>query len=186
MVIWLHLQYNFKDPNKVKRIRNYALKCNLYLYFLILQKLQISGKKCWCQSSRGVIYIFYIMSFLSCHLYIFWIFFNQSILVPSFIMVGYVRQILGPRLPPIHEQPLKGPSWIAFLFLKKLQTFRPQHRCIPIAKFLIIRNTGVFLFWKTSANDCCIIFLMIHYHTNLKLQGSDCMTTSGFKVESHV
>ena len=108
------------------------------MYFLILQKLQISGKKCWCQSSRGVIYIFYIMSFLSCHLYIFWIFFNQSILVPSFIMVGYVWQILGPRLPPIHEQPLKGPSWIAFLFLKKLQTFRPQHRCIPIAKFLII------------------------------------------------
>ena len=25
----------FKDSNKVKRNRNYALKCNLYLYFLI-------------------------------------------------------------------------------------------------------------------------------------------------------
>ena len=25
----------FKDSNKVKRNRNYALKCNLFLYFLI-------------------------------------------------------------------------------------------------------------------------------------------------------
>ena len=25
----------FKDSNKVKRNRNYALKCNLYMYFLI-------------------------------------------------------------------------------------------------------------------------------------------------------
>ena len=35
----------FKDSRKAKRIRNYVLKCNLYLYFLIQQNLLISGKK---------------------------------------------------------------------------------------------------------------------------------------------
>ena len=25
----------FKDPKKFKRIRNYMLKCNVYLYFLV-------------------------------------------------------------------------------------------------------------------------------------------------------
>ena len=34
-----------KDSNKVKRIENYVLKCNLYLYFLIQQKFLISSKK---------------------------------------------------------------------------------------------------------------------------------------------
>ena len=34
-----------KDPKRVKRIRNYLLKCNLYLYFLIQQKLWIFDKK---------------------------------------------------------------------------------------------------------------------------------------------
>ena len=32
--------------------------------------------------------------------------------MPSFIIVGYVWQILGRGLPPIREQPRKGPSWI--------------------------------------------------------------------------
>ena len=35
----------FKDSRKGKGIRNYILKCNLYLYFLIQQSLLISGKK---------------------------------------------------------------------------------------------------------------------------------------------
>ena len=35
----------FKDSRKVKRIRNYVSKCNLYLYFLILQNLLISREK---------------------------------------------------------------------------------------------------------------------------------------------
>ena len=34
----------FKDSKKVKRIIIYVLKCNLYLYFLMLQKLVISPK----------------------------------------------------------------------------------------------------------------------------------------------
>ena len=35
----------FKDSRKVRRIRNYVSKCNLYLYFLIKQNLLICGKK---------------------------------------------------------------------------------------------------------------------------------------------
>ena len=32
------IKRTFKDSEKVKRIRNYVLKCNLYLYFLIISK----------------------------------------------------------------------------------------------------------------------------------------------------
>ena len=39
------IKTTFKDSKKVKRIRNYILKCNLYPYFLIYQKLLNSGKK---------------------------------------------------------------------------------------------------------------------------------------------
>ena len=41
----IFMRTTFKDSNNVKRNRNYVLKWNLYLYFLIQQKLQISGKK---------------------------------------------------------------------------------------------------------------------------------------------
>ena len=55
-------------------------------------------KKRWCQqNSRGV----------SRDSYIFWIYFMEGITVPSFIIAGYVLQILGrgslfaPLPPPI-------------------------------------------------------------------------------------
>ena len=35
----------FKDSKKLKRIKNYVLKRNLYLYFLKKQKFLISGEK---------------------------------------------------------------------------------------------------------------------------------------------
>ena len=35
----------FKDSKTVKRTRNYILKCNLYQYFLISQKLLTFGEK---------------------------------------------------------------------------------------------------------------------------------------------
>ena len=35
----------FKDSTKVKKIKTYVLKCNLYLYFLIQQNSLISSKK---------------------------------------------------------------------------------------------------------------------------------------------
>ena len=50
-------------------------------------------KKCWCQqNSEGV----------SRDSYFFWIFSRQGITVPSFIIVGYVSQILAPSPPPPH------------------------------------------------------------------------------------
>ena len=45
----------FKDSRKGKGIRNYILKCNLYLYFLIKQNLLISGEKMLMSAKvRGV------------------------------------------------------------------------------------------------------------------------------------
>ena len=41
----MFIKATLKDSKKVKRIRNYDLKFNLYLYFLIEQKLLIHGKK---------------------------------------------------------------------------------------------------------------------------------------------
>ena len=40
----MFIQTTFKDSKKIKRIRNYVLKCNLHLYFLIKQNLLISGE----------------------------------------------------------------------------------------------------------------------------------------------
>ena len=96
----IFIRTTFKDSNKIKRNRNYALKCNLHMYFSIKQKLQTSGKKCRCQqNSRDV----------SCGLCIFWIFFRWGVSVPSFIIAGYVWQILDRRsFPPIPEQPWNG------------------------------------------------------------------------------
>ena len=58
----MFIKATFKYPNKSKRIRIYVSKCNLYLYFLMQQKLLISGEKCWYQQkSRSVsrdLYIF--------------------------------------------------------------------------------------------------------------------------------
>ena len=62
--------------------------------------------KCWCQQNFRV---------LSRDPYIFWVFFRLGIIVPSFITVGYVRQILGRGGlfgHPIREQLRKDPSWI--------------------------------------------------------------------------
>ena len=41
----MFIKTTFKDSKKVKGIKNYVLKCNLYLHFLIQQKLLISAKK---------------------------------------------------------------------------------------------------------------------------------------------
>ena len=41
----MFIKPTIQDSKKVQRIRNYVLKHNLYLYFLIKQKLRISGEK---------------------------------------------------------------------------------------------------------------------------------------------
>ena len=44
-IITIFIRTIFKDSKKVKIIRNYVSKCNLYLYFLIQQNLLISNEK---------------------------------------------------------------------------------------------------------------------------------------------
>ena len=44
-IVTIFIKTIFKDSRKVKRIRKYVLKCNLYLYFLIKQNLLISDEK---------------------------------------------------------------------------------------------------------------------------------------------
>ena len=44
-IITIFVKKIFKDSRKGKIVRNYALKCNLYLYFLIKQDLMISSEK---------------------------------------------------------------------------------------------------------------------------------------------
>ena len=52
----IFIKTTFKVSKKVKRIRNYVLKCNLYLYFLIQQKFLISGEKMLMSAElKGVI-----------------------------------------------------------------------------------------------------------------------------------
>ena len=63
----MFIRKTFRDSKIVERIRNYVLKCNLYLYFLILQKLLIFGEKILMSAElRGVSRV----------LYAFWIFFK--------------------------------------------------------------------------------------------------------------
>ena len=57
----MFIKATFKDLNKVKRIRTYALRCNLHLYFLIKQKLLISDKKnADVSRSQNVFHVIYI------------------------------------------------------------------------------------------------------------------------------
>ena len=44
-IVTIFIKAILKDLKKVKRIRNYVSKHNLYLYFLIEQNLLISGKE---------------------------------------------------------------------------------------------------------------------------------------------
>ena len=65
-IVTIFIKIFFKDSIKVERIRNYVLKCNLYQYFLIQQKLLISSKKnadVWrTQVVCHMIYMFFVPS----------------------------------------------------------------------------------------------------------------------------
>ena len=43
-IITMFIKAVFKDLTKIKRIRNYVPKCNMYLYFLISQDVVIFGE----------------------------------------------------------------------------------------------------------------------------------------------
>ena len=51
-IVTIFVKKIFKDSRKVKRITNYVLKCNLYLYLLIKQNLMISGEKILMSAER--------------------------------------------------------------------------------------------------------------------------------------
>ena len=70
----------FKNSKNFKRIRNYVLKRSLYLYFLISGENMLIDDVSITQGVCHVIYIFFGSSLAK---------------VPSFIIVGYVWQILG-------------------------------------------------------------------------------------------
>ena len=105
-IVTMFIKTIFKDSGKVKRIKNYLLKCNIYLYFLIYQNMLISGEKILMSAElKGCV----------TWLLLFWIFFRHGISVPSFLIVGYVRQTLDKMAflgLPIREQLQKRPSWI--------------------------------------------------------------------------
>ena len=84
----MFIKKTFNNTKKDKRIKNNVLKCNLHLYFLIQQKLLISGEKIMMSVILKKCVTWFIY---------FWIFFRWGITVLGFIIVGYVGQILGRR-----------------------------------------------------------------------------------------
>ena len=102
----MFIKTTFKGSKRVKRIRNYALKCNLYLYFLIKQRLLISGEKMlilaelkWC------------IKWFMCCLDLSWVKYNCVKFHQWRICVTDFRE--GDLFAPsIREQPRKGPSRI--------------------------------------------------------------------------
>ena len=63
----IFIKTTYKDSKKVKRFRNYLLKCSLYLYFLIWQIWLISNEKMLMSAE---------LKGLSRDLCVFWIFFR--------------------------------------------------------------------------------------------------------------
>ena len=101
-IITRFIKQIIKDSSKVKKIRNYVSKWNLYLYFLIQQNLLILGEK-MLTSAKTRACITWLIYFL---------------IYDWFIILGYVWQILRrgtfptPHRPPICEYPRKCPSWV--------------------------------------------------------------------------
>ena len=59
-IVTMSIKKIFEDPGKVKRIRNYVPKCDLYLYFLILQTLLISMKNADVSATQDVCHVVHI------------------------------------------------------------------------------------------------------------------------------
>ena len=101
-VVTIFIKVIFKDSRKVKRLRNYVSKCNPYLFFSYSKICSFPVKNSWCQQkSRGVWR----------DSYIFRTFFRKGITMPTFIIVGYVWQMLWREAFlafPVLEQPRKS------------------------------------------------------------------------------
>ena len=91
----IFIKTTLKDSKKVKRIRIYVLRCNLYLCSWYNKSYWFTVKNCWCQHNSKVV---------SRELYVF----CHS---RNFINVEYLWQILGRvpfRLLLIHESVIDG------------------------------------------------------------------------------
>ena len=87
------LKQSLKTKEKLKELQ-IKYQNAIYICISLYSKIcWFSVKKCWCKD-------------VSPDTYTFWISFRQSMTVPSFIIVGYVWQILGrggtfgPQTPP--------------------------------------------------------------------------------------
>ena len=67
-ILTMFLETIFKYSRKVKRIRNYVSKCNLYV-FLDIANSWFSVKRCWCQQNSRT---------MSRDSYILWTFFRSG------------------------------------------------------------------------------------------------------------
>ena len=87
-------------------------------------------KKCWCQQNSGGV---------SLDSYNFWIFFRKGITLPSFIILEYVRQILGRPFCPPH--PWAAPK----ISIKNRVNRNRQGSKEPVIllQFVIICQTGL-------------------------------------------
>ena len=110
------IKKTFKDSKKVKRIRNYMFKCNLYLYFVVRQKLLIFGEKIlsvelkWC--------VTWFINFFGG----LWVMHKCAKCHHCRISKTYFRErsLFGP--PNLWAAPKKGPSSIRLKSHKSFQT----------------------------------------------------------------
>ena len=103
-----------KDSRKVKRIRNYVSKSNLYMCFLIQQNLLIFGEK-MLMSAELKVCVTWFIHFMDLPLvrYNCAKFHHCRICVPDFRKAGAQKAPL-----PIREQPQKSPFWIGLTWSK--------------------------------------------------------------------
>ena len=97
----------FKDLRKTKRVRNYLLKCNLYLYFLMQQNFPISGEKMLmsAEARECLTWFMYLLDLIQAR-YCCANFHHCRNCVSNFREGTY----LFPS--PIRDQPQKCSSWI--------------------------------------------------------------------------
>ena len=117
-----------KTQKKLKELESFNQNA-IYTCISWYSKIRwISLKNCWCQqNSMGV----------SRDSYIFWFFFRQGVTVPSFIILGYVLQILGKETfcPPYPSAVPKNP-WIELKHLWKSVSKVYQTKMIMFSFYL--------------------------------------------------
>ena len=108
-IVTMFIKTIFKDSKKFKRIRNYVSKRNLYLYFLILQNLLVSGEKMLMLTElKGC------LTWFICFLDLLYVRYNNGAKFHHcrIFMTDFREGALFAPSPLTREQPRKNPSWI--------------------------------------------------------------------------